>query len=108
MGQPAPFLISTKPIMTQIVTVELNDLLNQIETIVKRVAEEHFAAASNQPEEDNDDFIKAKDIQRMFGLALSTIDRHRKNGLFPSFKIGHSRFFRKSEIMEAMQKRYQN
>jgi hypothetical protein len=49
-------------------------------------------------------FCRAKEAVKVTPLELRAFHDHVKNGLIPSYKFGRNRFFKKSEVIAAIER----
>ena len=85
--------MAEKVIFTQI---DLNDLT---ETIKKCVREE---LNRNKPSEKEDELLKIEDAVKMFRVSKVTLHKWRKRGLLPFHRIASRIYFKKSELIAAL------
>ncbi|MCX6152935.1 MAG: helix-turn-helix domain-containing protein [Candidatus Kapabacteria bacterium] len=86
-----------KQILTSISPEELQELISAA------VAKE-FAKCNPTPIYQNDDLIKIPDVCKLFHVTKPTVHKYMNEGLFPTHRIGGRVFFKKSEVILALQK----
>lgn len=57
----------------------------------------------NSKEEIPEDLLSIEDIQKVFKVSKVTIHKWKKKGLLPFYKMNRKVYFKKSEVIEAMQ-----
>jgi len=63
---------------------------------------DHTTGSSREP--DGDELMSKRQVAEMLGKNVRTIDNWRKEYGFPSFKLGHSVFFKRRNVMVFMDK----
>jgi len=55
------------------------------------------------PEPIPEDLLSIEDIQKVFKVSKVTVHKWKKKGLLPFYKMNRKVYFKKSEVIEAMQ-----
>lgn len=82
---------------TQIVIIKISELKNLINESVSNA----FSQIPQQKEEEI--LLKQKDVAKLFSVSLVTINAWMKTGKLPYHRINSRIFFKKSEVLEALQ-----
>lgn len=79
-------------------------LLLALKVMISDLLDDRFRNISN------DQILSAKEVQEMLGISHVTLSKHVKNQLIPEHRLGGGRYFKQTEIMEAldMVKRYKS
>jgi len=81
-----------------IVTLKVDELRGIINESVSNA----ISKLPQQPNED-DTLLRRKDVAKLFSVSLVTISAWMKSGKFPYHRINSRIFFKRKEVMEAMQ-----
>ena len=83
-------------------TMSLDELTSIIGTTVKN------AMSTDKPVDkviqENNDFVKIEEVCKLFHVSKVTIHSWKKSGKLPFYRISNKVYFKKSEIIEAMNK----
>lgn len=60
----------------------------------------HVQTALQQDEAGSSDFLTARQVSKMLGVSLATLDKWRKNGTLPCHRFGSRIRYKKSEILK--------
>ena len=83
-----------KNMLVQLNVVELKDLINEsVSTAISNIT---------KPKAE-DELLKRKDVAKLFSVSLVTISDWMKTGKLPFHRINSRIFFKKSEVLDAMQ-----
>jgi hypothetical protein len=90
-----------------IVSLKVNELTKIIDESIAK------AFSKIPPPVEEDILIKRKDVSTIYSVSLVTVAAWMKSGKIPYYRINSRIFFKKSEVMEAMQskkefKRFRN
>lgn len=80
-----------------IVTLDIEEL--------KRIIEDCLKDANTAQEKDKieeDTLLKRTEVAKLFGVSLVTLNQWRKEGIIKRHKIKSRVFFKKSEVMQAL------
>ncbi len=80
-----------------IVTLDIEELKQIIESCIKDAQN-----ALNEDKVEEDTLLKRLEVAKLFGVSLVTLNQWRKEGLIRRHKIKSRVFFKKSEIMLAL------
>lgn len=80
-----------------IVTLDIEELKRIIEDCLK---EANTAQEQDRIEEDT--LLKRTEVAKLFGVSLVTLNQWRKEGIIKRHKIKSRVFFKKSEVMQAL------
>ncbi|MBI4929438.1 MAG: helix-turn-helix domain-containing protein [Bacteroidetes bacterium] len=81
-----------------IVTLKVDELKGIINESVSNA----ISKIPHQPKED-DSLLRRKDVAKLFSVSLVTISAWMKSGKLPYHRINSRIFFKRKEVMEAMQ-----
>jgi excisionase family DNA binding protein len=85
-------------VLKEISPDELKQLLAEV------VAEELNRIKSKEPVQEDDKLIKIDEVSKLLNVSLVTIHSWKKTGKLPFYKISNKIYFKKSEILEALNK----
>jgi len=80
------------------VDFDIEALLSAIKVMINDLLDDRFKNVSN------DQILSAKEVQEMLGISHVTLSKHVKNQLIPEHRLGGGRYFKQTEIMEALGK----
>ncbi len=89
---------------TQLITIDAEAFYQEMEVRFRKIAKEEFHQKTGNTTDD--ELLTVKDIQRLFGISKTTVYRYIKNQVLPSIKLRHTRYFKKSDVMQVMQDHY--
>lgn len=81
----------------------LNTILDKLEKIEERIAK---IKPSKSLEDNKEGFIDLEELCLIFNMSKDTVRRRRKEGIFPSYKVGGKIYFKLDEIKHAIKERY--
>lgn len=74
--------------------VELRELISEV---FQQQLEKRF----NSKPENDEVLLTAKEVQKFLNVSAPTLNELRKSGVIPSYRLGTSIRFKKSEVMDA-------
>jgi hypothetical protein len=80
-----------------IVTLDIEELKRIIEDCIKDAN-----TAQEQDKIEEDTLLKRTEVAKLFGVSLVTLNQWRKEGIIKRHKIKSRVFFKKSEVMQAL------
>jgi excisionase family DNA binding protein len=83
------------------ISMSADDLLGMIRECVKDALT--LNPQVNVPEPIPEDLLSIEDIQKVFKVSKVTVHKWKKKGLLPFYKMNRKVYFKKSEVIEAMQ-----
>lgn len=89
--------------MEQTVFFSLN--VNELKELIRNGVSEVLSKQTNTPESKpySDDLLNIEDIQKIFKVSKVTVHKWKKKGLLPFHKMNRKVYFKKSEVLDAMQ-----
>lgn len=84
-----------------LVTLTTDQLKGLIESTVRAVIQEEKGQAEKEPE--SPELMTRKEVAEMFGRSLVTVNEWMKKGLLPFYRMNRKIYFKKHEVMAAMQ-----
>ncbi|MBK9221019.1 MAG: helix-turn-helix domain-containing protein [Saprospiraceae bacterium] len=81
-----------------VVTMSTDELKALIEEGVSNALSKSF-----QPKKEDDTLLRRKDVSKLFSVSLVTISQWMKNGKLPYHRINSRIFFKKVEVLKAME-----
>jgi len=81
--------------------LRIEDLLGMIKASVKDALT--VLPQENSKEDIPEDLLSIEDIQKVFKVSKVTIHKWKKKGLLPFYKMNRKVYFKKSEVINAMQ-----
>lgn len=78
-----------------------DDLLGMINQCIKDALT--IKMQVNVPEPIPEDLLSIEDIQKVFKVSKVTVHKWKKKGLLPFYKMNRKVYFKKSEVIDAMQ-----
>lgn len=81
-----------------VVTMNADELRNLIDESVTNALIKSF-----QPKKEDDTLLKRKDVSKLFSVSLVTISQWMKGGKLPYHRINSRIFFKKAEVLKAME-----
>ena len=83
--------------VTQIEGVNANELITQIENVVKKL----LPNSEPQPEEKND-LMTRTEVAKYLDISLVTLHTWTKKGILTSYRIGNKVRYKKSEVLNSL------
>lgn len=81
--------------------LRIEDLLGMIKESVRDALT--VFPQENSKEDVPEDLLSIEDIQKVFKVSKVTIHKWKKKGLLPFYKMNRKVYFKKSEVIDAMQ-----
>jgi excisionase family DNA binding protein len=78
-----------------------DDLLGMIRDCIKDALT--LKTQVTKPEPIPEDLLSIEDIQKVFRVSKVTVHKWKKKGLLPFYKMNRKVYFKKSEVIDAMQ-----
>lgn len=91
-------MFDPKLIIMQIILTTKEELKELFKDVLKEFKSDAKQELSDDP------LIDKKEAAKILGVSVPTIDNYRRNGNIPSYRIGASVRFKKSEVIKAMTK----
>jgi len=89
--------------ITQVQGVTPSELSQQITELLKLQIRELFDEAIAHQSSD-DDYLTAKDVQNLLNISHATLWRKEKANEIPFVRIGRKKLYKRSELMEVLNK----
>jgi hypothetical protein len=83
------------------ISLDVDDLLGMIRGCIKDALT--LKTQEKVPEPIPEDLLSIEDIQNVFKVSKVTVHKWKKKGLLPFYKMNRKVYFKKSEVIDAMQ-----
>ena len=92
--------------MFQVESIGVEEFFSRLDNLLEDRIESAVATALNsqhqQSSPNNDDLLTRKDVAKLFGISLTTLNEWCKVGILNPHKIGRRVFFKKNEVESAL------
>lgn len=88
----------------QIEGMSATDFLTRFEALEKKIDQIKKDITPQNQRAENEDFITRAEVSRLLKVSVITVSDWAKKGVLKSYKCGNRVYFKKNEVIEAIQK----
>ena len=77
--------------------------LEQFQEIIRKIVRKEIVNTSPHPSPAEEKLISIKEVAKIFNVSKVTLHKWKKKGLIPFYRVSSRIYFKKSELIEALQ-----